>query len=153
MNKMTQKRILLWFPVAIWFAFISFLSSIPGNTISTIPSIILQFINYPGNPFSKVPIDLYLFWGHRIAHFLEYSVLGSLVMRAYSKEKVRITVMTILFLSCFIFLSGCLDEWHQSFVPGRSPQLIDAIFDAICGTLGMLMYKMLRSTPDHRRFE
>jgi VanZ family protein len=143
MNKKTQERILRWFPVAAWFAFISFLSSIPGGTISAIPSMFLNFINFPGNPFSKIPLDFYLFWGHRIAHFVEYSVLGGLVFRAYSKERTRVTVMTMVLLSGFIFLSGALDEWHQSFTPGRTPALIDAIFDTICGTFGMLVYKML----------
>jgi VanZ family protein len=124
MNIKTQERILLWLPVVIWFGLISLLSSIPATTLSLIAPSSCQF------------------WGHRIAHIVEYGVLGVLVMRAYANEKAKITVVTILFLACFIFLSGVLDEWHQSFTPGRTPELIDAIFDAICGTFGMLIYKM-----------
>jgi hypothetical protein len=125
MNIKTQERIWFWLPVAIWYGFIAILSSIPGRTISSI-----------------VPSDFCLFWGHRIAHLVEYGILGSLLLRAYSKEKVKISVRTIMFLCCFIFLSGVLDEWHQSFVLGRTPALLDAIFDTICGAFGMLIYKI-----------
>jgi VanZ family protein len=124
MNKEIQERILSWLPVVIWYGFIFFLSSIPGKTLSSI-----------------VP-ESYQFFCHRIAHFVEYSVLGSLVIRAHSKEKIKITLITIIGLSFFIFLSGSLDEWHQSFTPGRTPALLDAIMDTIWGTFAMLMYKM-----------
>ncbi len=133
MNKKIQDRIVHWLPVMVWFGLIFFLSSIPSSTIKKIPAIIVYF---------NIPEDWYLFWGHRVAHFVEYGVLGMLVIRAYSKETMRITLMTILGLSCCIFLSGLLDEWHQSFVPGRTLQLLDAIFDTICAMLGMLFYKM-----------
>jgi len=89
-----------------------------------------------------MPTEWWLFWAHRTAHIVEYSILGVLVIRAYSYKKARIGVMTVLFLSVFILLSGLFDEWHQTFVPGRTGQLIDAIFDTICGTGGMLVYFM-----------
>jgi len=114
-----------WLPVVIWYGFICVLSSIPGKTLTTL-----------------VPDSNYQFWGHRIAHIIEYGVLGVLVIRAYATPKTKVNVMTILILACFIFLSGALDEWHQSFTPGRSPELIDAIFDTICGTFGMIVYKI-----------
>jgi VanZ family protein len=117
-----NKRLFYWLPVFVWLSFIFFLSSIPAA-------------NLP-----KMPSDQWLFWAHRIAHIGEYSTLGILVLRAYSYKKVKIGVSTVLFLSIFIFLAGSFDEWHQSFVPGRHAQLIDAIFDTICGALGMLLY-------------
>ena len=121
-----MKRILSWLPVVIWFGFISLLSSIPGKTITSI----------------ALSSDFLLFWGHRIAHLGEYGVLGCLVIRAYSKETIKVTVVTIIILAMFIFLCGAFDEWHQSFVPGRTPDLLDALFDTVCGTFGMLMYKL-----------
>lgn len=114
-----------WLAVVIWYGFICCLSSIPGRTLN-----------------SLVPDSSLQFWGHRIAHIVEYGVLGVLVIRAYANQKTKITVMTILILACFIFLSGALDEWHQSFTPGRTPELIDALFDTICGACGMVVYKI-----------
>lgn len=90
---------------------------------------------------SKIPLRVYVFWCHRTCHTVEYGVLGALVIRAYSKEK-RVTLATILFLGLLIFLSGAFDEWHQSFVPGRTPALLDAVYDTICGTFGMIAYHL-----------
>jgi VanZ family protein len=119
-----NERLLYWLPVFIWLELIFLLSSIPGGSLPRMPS------------------DAWQFWAHRTAHIGEYSILGILLLRAYSYKKARVGVLTILFLSVFIFLSGAFDEWHQSFVPGRNCQLIDAIFDTICGTGGMFAYLM-----------
>jgi len=126
-----RENLFLWFPVVVWFGLISYLSSIPGNVISSKPSLVPSFI----------PLDDYLFWGHRLAHVVEYGTYGILVLRACSLRKTKpIHLVTILVLSVFVFLSGCLDEWHQSFVPGRTPELIDALFDTI------RQIKILRAT-------
>ena len=117
-----SKEVPYWLAVFIWMEFIFLLSSIPGGMLPHMPS------------------DLWQFWAHRLAHFWEYSVLGVLFLRAYTCKQGRMGVKLILFLSMYIFLSGSLDEWHQTFVPGRNGQLIDAIFDTICGTWGMFLY-------------
>ena len=115
-----------WLFVFIWLGFIFLLSSIPVASLPAMPS------------------DSYFFWAQRSAHMGEYLVLGVLLIRAYSYKKARIGVITILFLSIFILLSGLFDEWHQSFVPGRHAQLIDVAFDTICGAFGMLVYLIWR---------
>jgi VanZ family protein len=119
-----NQKLLRWLLVLIWLEVIFLLSSIPSAYLPPTPS------------------DLWNFLAHRTAHFGEYSVLGVLVIRAYSYKKARIGAITILFLSIFIFLAGSFDEWHQSFVPGRNCQLSDAIFDTLCGALGMFIYLM-----------
>ncbi|MBF0571948.1 MAG: VanZ family protein [Candidatus Omnitrophica bacterium] len=113
-----------WLQVLVWLEFIFILSSIPS-------------IDFP-----PMPSDSWQFWAHRVAHFGEYSVLGVLLFRAYSYKRARVGVITILLLSMHVFLAGSLDEWHQSFVPGRNCQFIDAIFDTISGAFGMLAYLM-----------
>ena len=116
------RRPVYWLQVFIWLEVIFILSSIPAA-------------NLP-----KMPSESCNFWAHRIAHIGEYSVLGVLLIRAYGFNLARIGVYTILFLSNYILLAGIFDEWHQSFVAGRHSQLIDAIFDTICGASGMLFY-------------
>jgi VanZ family protein len=117
-----NKKLFNWLLVFIWLEVIFLLSSIPGVLLPQMPS------------------DFWHFWSHRLGHIGEYSILGVLVIRAYSYKKARIGVITILFLSVFIFLAGGFDEWHQSFVPGRNCQLIDAVFDTISGAWGMFFY-------------
>ncbi|MDD5577966.1 MAG: VanZ family protein [Methylobacter sp.] len=38
---------------------------------------------------------------------------------------------------------GVLDEWHQTFVPGRFGTLTDVGFDFIGATIGLLVYKLI----------
>lgn len=115
-------RLILWLPVFIWLEIIFLLSSIPASLLPHMLS------------------DSWLFWAHRIAHICEYSTLGILLIRAYKFERGQMSLKMIIFLMFFILLAGLLDEWHQSFVPGRHAQFIDAYFDTICGTLGMFIY-------------
>ena len=115
-------KLIYWLPVFIWLGIIFILSSIPASSLP------------------QMPTESWNFWAHRSAHAGEYSVLGVLTIRAYSIQGSKMEVKAILYLSLFILLSGLLDEWHQSFVPGRHAQLIDALFDTICGASGMLIY-------------
>jgi len=117
-----DKSLQYWLPFLIWLEIIFLLSSTPGAYLP------------------KMPSEDWNFWAHRVAHIGEYSVLGVLFLRAFSYKRARIGIPIILFLSVFMFLFGAFDEWHQSFVPGRHSQLIDANFDTICGALGMFGY-------------
>jgi hypothetical protein len=38
----------------------------------------------------------------------------------------------------FVILYGISDEWHQAFVPNRSPDLRDVVADAVGGTLAQI---------------
>jgi VanZ family protein len=66
------------------------------------------------------------------AHVLAYSVLGFLLLRAFSKGRVagiswRAITLTIVFATLY----GASDELHQRFVPGRSPDVLDVAADAL----------------------
>ena len=119
-----HKSLLAWLPVFIWLEIIFILSSIPAAELPAMPS------------------EGWHFWAHRTAHILEYAVLGVLVIRAYTHDRPYKGLGTVFLLALFILLAGLFDEWHQSFVPGRDCELLDAMFDTVCGTFGMLLYKI-----------
>ncbi len=105
---MLKKIINLWLPVILWMAFIFFLSSIPD----------LQ------SGLEKV-YDLIL---RKIAHLLEYAVLFLLLARPLDKNLKQALVIGIIY--------ALLDEFHQSFVPGRNMALADVCFDSAGVFLG-----------------
>ena len=110
-----QKIFKFWFPVVLYSAIIYYGSSIP---------------------IKKAPLPIpYL---DKILHILEYTPFGFLIGRAlfYSRAgriEVKILVTAVMFLC---FLHGLLDEYHQSFVPGRESSLNDALADMVGGFLG-----------------
>ena len=68
----------------------------------------------------------------KLLHFALYFVLGMLVVRAAPNPSWRALVGSVLAVAAF----GAVDEWHQRFVPGRFPDAIDWLADAIGGAVG-----------------
>lgn len=78
----------------------------------------------------------------KIAHFLIYTLVGILLMgliNTYNlKEKKKICISLMLGA---IYASS--DEFHQSFIPGRSAQITDVILDSMGVLLGILIVMTL----------
>ncbi|MBI3801091.1 MAG: VanZ family protein [Deltaproteobacteria bacterium] len=73
----------------------------------------------------------------KVAHFLVYGVLGWLWARAIRLRCPQwATMLVLLSTLAFTGLYGLSDEWHQMYVPGRSPDLYDALADLCGGTVG-----------------
>jgi hypothetical protein len=101
----------------------------------------------------------------KVAHGLEYGVLGILWARAAKATWPHWAFLLVLAsTSLFIGLYGVTDEWHQFYVPGRFADGHDALADLCGGTLGGMGYlfaaqALLRRTKvdstavasDHRR--
>ena len=103
-----------WLAVAGWMALIFFFSSQPQ-----LPS--------PPDPW----VDLILKKG---AHFTVYAVLAVLFRRALPEGRGIWALSWVLAV-----LYAASDEWHQSFVPGRHPQLTDVLIDACGAATGLLI--------------
>ncbi len=73
-------------------------------------------------------------------HALEYALLGFLFYRAFEGTAglpvSQVLIVTVLF--CFLY--GLSDEYHQSFVIGRTCTLSDAWADTLGGLLGGLIF-------------
>jgi VanZ family protein len=97
--------------------------------------------------------ETYEKWHHAIrkcAHFTEYAILGFLAWRivyldsAFSGvNQCRQYLLIILF--CALYAST--DEFHQKFVPGRQPAVLDVMLDtfgAACGLLAIWSVRRLQ---------
>lgn len=114
-------RIPWQFPL-IYILIISYLSHQPSENLSSVPS------NYNN-------ID-------KILHFVEFSILGFLVLGAileYNNSINNSIMISLLF--CFLF--ACFDEYHQSFISGRHSSVYDLLSDTIGLVFGNLVYYKL----------
>jgi VanZ family protein len=50
-----------------------------------------------------------------------------------------------------VSLLGAVDEWHQSFIPGRSMSLPDWVADTAGATVGVLAIRLLPFLTPRRR--
>jgi VanZ family protein len=68
----------------------------------------------------------------KLLHFVEYFILGYLVMRLFATSPLTTVARYPAALTAlFGILYGLSDEWHQSFVPGRCASLCDAACDSV----------------------
>lgn len=74
----------------------------------------------------------------KLIHFVEYFILGAILVRAFANSSSNLSLKLILWLSFLIAVSyGISDEFHQRFVPGRSPEIFDLISDIIGSFIGV----------------
>jgi len=69
----------------------------------------------------------------KVGHFILYSVVGGTLAWGRWSWDSRLPHWIPLFAG---YTYGALDEWHQSFVPGRSPELADWVADVLGVTVG-----------------
>lgn len=69
----------------------------------------------------------------KAAHFTEFAVLGAFIMTFLSTFSLRRVYCAAISVSlCALYAAG--DEFHQTFVSGRSGQISDVVLDT-CGAL------------------
>ena len=71
----------------------------------------------------------------KAAHFAEYVVLAALLVRALAPGRRVLAAAAGALLASWAL--GALDELHQALVPNRTPDVWDAVADAIGSTLGV----------------
>ena len=74
----------------------------------------------------------------KLAHFSIYALLGLNTFYMYKNYNVKYSALFAL-MNCILY--ACSDEWHQSFVSGRSPQITDICIDT-CGALSMILLNL-----------
>ena len=114
-----MKKALPFLPAALYYGLIFFLSSRPLKLDVSLPN------------FDK------------LAHGAAYGLLGFLLafgffklLRFSLKTKQGGVILTGVIL-------GILDEVHQIFVPGRTPDPLDVAADAVGIVLGLILFRLI----------
>jgi VanZ family protein len=109
------RRALVWLPPLAWAALIFWLSSQPSDAL----------------PNLGVWADL----AAGAAHFTVYALLMALLLGALRRGASLADRQRWLLAFALVALYGLSDEFHQSFVPGRDPALLDWLTDVAGATL------------------
>lgn len=81
-------------------------------------------------------IDLGFSAQDKLVHILGYGLLAALLLGAMPWRSGGYSVRQIALAALLATLYGLLDEWHQSFVPGRKSDALDVLADALGALLG-----------------
>ena len=72
-----------------------------------------------------------------VAHAVAYAALGAAMLRGMAgAEWARVDARGALLAALLAAAYGLTDEFHQSFVPGRTPELRDVAADALGAASG-----------------
>ena len=86
-----------------------------------------------------------------ILHLAAYAALGVTVFRAFADARFeRMTPARALAAVLFCLLFGVSDEFHQSFVPGRTPDSKDLVADGVGAALGVAALAILKAVWGRR---
>lgn len=78
----------------------------------------------------------------KVAHASEYFIFTFLILLALKSSKVSgIKMFTIALIICFIY--ACTDEYHQTFINGRTGQFSDVLIDTLGGFISCLLYECI----------
>ena len=79
----------------------------------------------------------------KCAHFTEYACLALLILRTLNHSISRgLSPWSWRLFACvvgLVFLYASSDEFHQAFVPTRTPAFTDVLIDTSGGTTGLLV--------------
>ena len=76
----------------------------------------------------------------KIAHFTEYAILGFLAARAFrTSPRPAIRNRWFLISAALIVVFALIDEYHQSFVPTRTPSVWDSLIDMAGGFAALIV--------------
>jgi VanZ family protein len=108
------------------------------------PAVAQMAAIFTASSFSRLP-SLPGGLTNHTGHFIGYALLGALLVRALAQASwsgVTRRAMTLAWLGSVGY--GITDEWHQSFVPTRTPALDDLAADALGAAAGIAIVLLWR---------
>ena len=135
-----------WLAVVAWLCVIT-LESTETMSAAHTGSLLLKLLHALWGQTDTPGFQMVHFLLRKLGHFCGYGILSVLFFKAWfltlrgvwkSTMRELRTEAVRLAMTC-TFLVACMDEWHQSYLPGRTSSFRDVLID----TLGGVMFTML----------
>ncbi len=79
----------------------------------------------------------------KVAHFFIYATLAGALEWAWRTARRDVPLYRRhLWVFLLVSLFGCLDEVHQSFVPGRDVEILDGVVDSLGAAFGLMVLSL-----------
>jgi VanZ family protein len=145
-----MKWLARWWPALVWACLIWTFSTGAFTTQNT-SRFIVPFLRWL---FPHLEWETLLAIHHLIrktAHFVEYFVFSLLILRGIRAGKkeahLRWALAAVAIVACY----AALDEFHQSFIPGRGPSGWDMLLDTTGGAAAQSITGLLILRGEVRR--
>lgn len=121
-----------WWPVLGWAIVISLFSTHLFTADNTL-RFILPILHWLCPGASRPTLFFMHFVIRKCAHFVEYFLLSLLILRALRGDRNELRLAWVMAAIVVVAGYAALDEFHQSFVPGRTAELSDVLLDTLAG--------------------
>ncbi|CED94261.1 VanZ family protein [Romboutsia ilealis] len=126
--------------VVLWMGFIFYMSHQPAK-ISSVQSDNVMHVIKKVSKSEGIKNNINSFTVRKGAHMFLFGVLGILFFGSvYNGDNILKSVFIALLLA---FLYACSDEYHQTFVVGRSGQFNDVLIDFSGAFIGVLIVSLI----------
>lgn len=126
------KKILAWTSIFIWSGVIFQFSAQNAEESSTLSQglskVLYQMIS--SLPGIKFEISFFHSLLRKSAHFLIFFILALLLLNAFRISGFDFNY-SALYTIIIAVIYAALDEYHQSFIPGRAAELRDVLIDSL----------------------
>ena len=140
---MVQQRArlyLYWIPPIVWAAAI-FAASTELLSSDQTGRLLAAGVNAVfGHPLSSPQFAALHFAVRKAGHLTEYFIFGWLLFRAIRGDRQGFDIRWALAAIVIAALYAASDEWHQSFVPLRTPSAWDVLIDTTGATLAQVLF-------------
>ena len=128
----------LWWPALIWVVLISSFSTgaFSSDHTSVIIIPLLRWLLPNASPETLSELHYLI---RKCAHFVEYFILSLLVLRGIRAGRKETHIGWALVAIGVVAGYAALDEFHQSFVPGREAAVADVLLDTAGGVAAQLV--------------
>jgi VanZ family protein len=132
-----------WLPPVLWMVII-FSASADSHSYEHSSRFIEPLLRWLFPHMSQARVEQIHHMFRKCCHLGEYAVLGSLLWRAIRKPDKKNPrpwnwIETGLALS-IVFFYAATDEFHQIFVPTRTPLISDVLIDTAGGAIGLVLF-------------
>lgn len=93
----------------------------------------------------------YKFVIRKYAHVFEYFCLGVSMYMLLHEIQPKNYLFPAIGTETLCFLYACTDEWHQTFVPGRSGRFVDTFVDAIGISTAVILMSVALYVYNYRK--
>jgi VanZ family protein len=139
-----------WWPALLWAVVISMFSTgvfTSDNTSRIIVPILRWFFPH-ASPETLFLIHHFI---RKTGHVTEYFILSLLILRGIRAGKPGTHLGWALVAIAIVACYAALDEFHQSFVPGRTAAVSDVLIDTAGGIGAQIVVALIVLFGDVRR--
>ena len=139
-----------WWPALLWAIVISAFSTgafTSDNTSRIIVPILKWFFPHA----SQETLFLVHHFIRKMGHLTEYFILSLLILRGIRAGKTGIHLGWALAAVAIVGCYAALDEFHQSFVPGRTAAVSDVLIDTVGGVAAQVVVALVMLFGDIRK--